>query len=276
MTLGGLKEGVTVLDMAHAYESFASGGDLVYGSLSPGATEYRKHDESGTAPGPVGLKKIEEPDGTKWRAAKLLNGHKAVNKTYDDRVLDEDVATTAQSILQGVVRIGSGKRAAVGGITVAGKTGTTENYGDAWFVGWSPKYTVAVWVGYPDSVKSMAPPNFSFNGEPVAGGTYPASIFSTFMTAALTIHPLDEDSDSATSPVTSAPGVTAPAPTTAAPSTAETEPETDGENAAPAPQDTTPETAPQDTAPAPDDSAPAPPPDTGGADSGGGAEAPSG
>ena len=37
------------------------------------------------------------------------------------------------------------------GTFAAGKTGTTENYGDAWFVGWNSKYTVAVWVGYPDS-----------------------------------------------------------------------------------------------------------------------------
>jgi penicillin-binding protein 1A len=278
MTLGGLKEGVSVLDMAHAYESFASGGKLVYGSLSPGASEFRKHDETGTAPGPVGIQEIQEPDGSKWRSAKLLNGHKAVNRTYDERILDEDVATTEGSILQGVVRIGSGKRAAVGGITVAGKTGTTENYGDAWFVGWSPEYTVAVWVGYPDSVKSMEPPNFSFNGEPVAGGTYPASIFASFMSAALAIHPPEgEDSGS---PVTSAPGVTAPATTTVAPSTdaPDTDTDTGGGETAPDPQDTAPDAdaaPPQDTAPAPEDSAP-PPSDTGGAGAGGGAEAPSG
>jgi penicillin-binding protein 1A len=267
---------VSVLDMAHAYESFASGGNLVYGSLSPGATDYRKSDETGTAPGPVGIEKIEEPDGSKWRTAKLLNGHKADNKTYEERILDEDVAATEQSILQGVVRIGSGKRAAVGGAIIAGKTGTTENYGDAWFVGWSEDYTVAVWVGYPDSVKSMSPPNFSFAGEPVAGGTYPASIFSSFMTAALAIKAAEEADDGTPAPVTGATGVTAPAPTTAAPST--DAPEPDAGKAAPETQDTAPDTgaaAPQDSAPPPDDSAP-PPSDTGGAGAGGGAEAPSG
>ena len=53
---------------------------------------------------------------------------------------------------------------------IAGKTGTTENYGDAWFVGWTKEYTVAVWVGYPDELKPM---ETEFQGEPVAGGTYP-------------------------------------------------------------------------------------------------------
>ncbi|MEA2126180.1 MAG: penicillin-binding protein, partial [Solirubrobacteraceae bacterium] len=269
MTLGGLKEGVTVLDMAHAYESFASGGNLIYGSLSPGASQFRAHDEHGTVPGPVGIKKITEPKdagSSDFRSARLLNGHQAVNHTYDQRVLDDGVASSLQSILQGVVRIGSGKRAALSGVTVAGKTGTTENYGDAWFVGWSPKYTVAVWVGYPDSVKSMSPPNFSFNGEPVAGGTYPASIFATFMVAALTIHPLVDDGETTTSPVTSAPGVTAPAPTTAAPNT--TEPTDEGGQAAPT-TDTPAETAPDTGAAPPPDTGAEPPPDTGGADSGG-------
>ncbi len=53
---------------------------------------------------------------------------------------------------------------------VAGKTGTTENYGDAWFVGYLPQLTVAVWVGYPRELKSM---KTEYHGEPVAGGTFP-------------------------------------------------------------------------------------------------------
>src|SRR5205085_6135385 len=127
----------------------------------------------------------EDPDG---HSARLLTGKKAINHTHEERVLDSGVASNVQSILQGVVRIGSGKRAAVGGVAVAGKTGTTEDYGDAWFVGWTPRYTVAVWVGYPDAVKSMKPPTFSFQGEPVAGGTYPASIWGTFMKAAMALY----------------------------------------------------------------------------------------
>ena len=177
MTLGGLEQGVTVLDMAHAYETFATGGELVYGTLSPGAGDYDP-DDPDTTPGPVGIQSITEDDGD---AVKLEDGRKATNKTERERILDDGVAANVNSLLGGVVSYGTGKRAAVSGVTVAGKTGTTENYGDAWFVGYTEDYTVAVWVGYPDSVKSMSAPNFTYGGEPVAGGTFPAAIFSSFI-----------------------------------------------------------------------------------------------
>ena len=64
----------------------------------------------------------------------------------------------------------------------AGKTGTTENSGDAWFVGFTERLTVAVWVGYPTS---SSPMKTEYHGEPVAGGTFPAQIWHDFMTAAL-------------------------------------------------------------------------------------------
>jgi membrane peptidoglycan carboxypeptidase len=64
---------------------------------------------------------------------------------------------------------------------VAGKTGTTENYGDAWFVGYTPQLAVAVWVGYPDELKPMLT---EFGGKPVTGGTLPALIWKSFMTRA--------------------------------------------------------------------------------------------
>jgi penicillin-binding protein 1A len=227
-----LRTGVNVLDMAHAYETFASGGKLIYGSLSPGVDNYEQNDHKGIPPGPVGIQEIEEPNGSKWRAARLLDGDKAVNHERAVRVLPQSVAETATSILQGVVRVGSGKRAALGpDIPVSGKTGTTEDYGDAWFVGWTPRYTTAVWIGYPDEVKSMKPPTFSWtDGEPVAGGTWPAYIWATYMKQAMAIyarrHP-EKPKAGATGPTgvvgapststgTPAPVVTA-APTTAAP-----------------------------------------------------------
>ena len=67
---------------------------------------------------------------------------------------------------------------------MAGKTGTTENYGDAWFVGFDTHYTVAVWVGYPDK---LIPMKTLFAGQPVEGGTYPAQIWHDFMVQALNI-----------------------------------------------------------------------------------------
>ena len=102
-------------------------------------------------------------------------------------MLTPEVADTVSSILQTVVKNGTATRAAIPGVMVAGKTGTTEDYGDAWFVGWTKEYTVAVWVGYPDEFKPM---KTEFQGEPVAGGTYPAAIWKTFMQALLKIDPL--------------------------------------------------------------------------------------
>ena len=65
---------------------------------------------------------------------------------------------------------------------MAGKTGTTENYGDAWFVGYTPQLAVAVWVGYPTTLKPMLT---EFHGEPVTGGSFPALIWKSFMEKAL-------------------------------------------------------------------------------------------
>ena len=65
---------------------------------------------------------------------------------------------------------------------MAGKTGTTENYGDAWFVGYTPQLAVAVWVGYPTTLKPMLT---EFHGDAVTGGSFPALIWKSFMEKAL-------------------------------------------------------------------------------------------
>ena len=89
-----------------------------------------------------------------------------------------------------MVKDGTAERAQIPGVMVAGKTGTTESYGDAWFVGWTKEYTVAVWVGYPDEFKPM---ETEFQGEPVAGGTFPTAIWKSFMMSLLKIDPLPKD-----------------------------------------------------------------------------------
>ena len=193
MTLGGLPEGVTVLDMAHAYESFASGGNLVYGSLSPGAEAYKDQRRQGhrararsassdprarerrrQVPDRRDCSTATRPPTTSATTRVLPAGHRAHRAGRSSRASCGSARASA--------------RRSARTIMVAGKTGTTENYGDAWFVGWTPRYTVAVWVGYPDAVKAMEPPTFSFNGEPVAGGTYPAAIWGTFMRQAMAIY----------------------------------------------------------------------------------------
>ena len=161
MTLGGLEQGVTPLDMAHAYGTIAAGGLKVSGTL--GASDR----------GPVGIRRVETLAGSRRVAS---------NDTRRMRVLSKETATTASGIMATVVQRGTGKRAALAdGTFAAGKTGTTENSGDAWFVGFTDRMTVAVWVGYADKLKPMLT---EFNGEPVEGGTYPALLWHDFMTAA--------------------------------------------------------------------------------------------
>jgi penicillin-binding protein 1A len=126
-------------------------------------------------------------------------------------------------MLTGVVQSGTGTAAAIGGTDVAGKTGTTTNYADAWFVGWTPQLTTAVWVGYPNK---LVPMSTLFNGGPVEGGTFPAIIWHAFKTQALQILASEQppgSKTSTTSTTTTAPSLTAP---TAGPSTTVTSPTT--------------------------------------------------
>ncbi|HEX3510763.1 MAG TPA: transglycosylase domain-containing protein [Solirubrobacteraceae bacterium] len=165
MTIGGLTVGVTPLDMAHAYETIAHGGERVSGTLASAAA-------------PVGIQEVSSPNRP------LPDGsHRDVNSVRTMRVLPAPIASTETSMLETVLQYGTGRAAAIGQFA-AGKTGTTSNYGDAWFVGWDSKYTVAVWVGYPDK---LVPMTTDFNGTPVLGGTFPALIWHDFMTAALGI-----------------------------------------------------------------------------------------
>jgi penicillin-binding protein 1A len=156
MTLGGLEEGVTPLEMAYAYSTIANNGRRISGSL-------------GSAGGPVGIEKVE---------GKGISDDEGANKKSVKRVFPETVGQTAQDMLSLVVSSGTGKAAQVADEPIWGKTGTTENYGDAWFVGSNGDLTVAVWVGYPDK---LIPMEYEFAGGPVAGGTYPAEIFGDFM-----------------------------------------------------------------------------------------------
>ena len=152
---------------------------------------------------------------------------------------------------------GTGRGAQIGEFA-AGKTGTTENYGDAWFVGFNEQLTVAVWVGYPDRLRYM---ETEYRGEPVAGGTFPTDIWHDFMRSWIGIREQrdaasgkDDDEESTT---TTAPGgVTPQEPDATGPA-----PDADSET----PEARTPE-QPRTRDPAPRrDPAPTPPPHTAGA-----------
>jgi penicillin-binding protein 1A len=155
MVLGGLRRGVTTLETADAYLTMASGGKRVTGSLAA----YEG--------GPVAFTEVKG------------GGIHDENETSTERVIPEGVAEQTRQILQTVVTAGTGRAAQIGEFA-AGKTGTTENYQDAWFVGFTDTLTVAVWVGYPTGGKAM---EIEFHGDPVAGGTYPAEIWREFMLA---------------------------------------------------------------------------------------------
>lgn len=95
------------------------------------------------------------------------------------RVLDENVADVVNDVLRQVVGRGSGGSAQVPDQQIAGKTGTTEEFGDAWFVGYTPYLTTAVWVGYPEGqARAMT----DVHGIKVTGSTFPAQIFRKIMT----------------------------------------------------------------------------------------------
>ena len=152
-------------------------------------------------------------------------------------------------------------RAQVPGVFVAGKTGTTENYGDAWFVGWTREITVAVWVGYPDELRPM---ETEFAGEPVAGGTYPALIFKDFVEQALDLGYVKPEEEEEVAPVTPVTPVAPTTTTTPAPVAPAPEPATDPGVAAPEPAPVPEEPAPVEPAPAteqpaPETTAPEPP-----------------
>jgi penicillin-binding protein 1A len=163
ITLGALKEGVNPLEMAYAYSTIANNGRRITGSLPAWKN------------GPVAIDEVRTNDG-KHVIAK--------DKRRFVQVVPPAVAQEAKLLMHGVVTKGTGTRANLPNTFVAGKTGTTENYGDAWFVGFDDHYTVAVWVGYPDK---LVPMKTLYAGKPVEGGTYPAAIWHDFMVSALNI-----------------------------------------------------------------------------------------
>ena len=149
---------VNPLDMTRAYATIANDGKRIDGSMM------------GDLPRVV--------DAVKTRRSGKVRQNDPVARA----VLPPAQAETLTSILQDVVGQGTGRRAQIPGREVAGKTGTTDDYGDAWFVGYTPELAVAVWVGYPDALRPM---KTEFHGEPVSGGTLPAEIWKAFMTRAL-------------------------------------------------------------------------------------------
>ena len=115
------------------------------------------------------------------------------NTPAGEQVLTHSVAYAATSILKGVISGGTATRANIGR-PAAGKTGTTQDYRDAWFVGYTPDLVCSVWMGY-----TPERPMRSVHGRRVFGGTFPAQIWHDFMIKALEGVP-ERDFNSAPAP----------------------------------------------------------------------------
>jgi len=136
LALGGLTRGATPVQMAAAYGTFGNGGIYVK---------------------PHFIRKIVDAKGLE-----IYNF-----KPVYSRVMSEQTAWLMANMLQTVVNSGTGTNAKVPGVFTAGKTGTSEEYKDSWFCGFTPGYSVAVWMGY----------DREYTMNKVYGGGYPAAIF---------------------------------------------------------------------------------------------------
>jgi penicillin-binding protein 1A len=138
---------VTPLDMASAYGSLATGG---------------------LAHPPVIVSVIEGPDGTVLYES----------EDHPRSVVDPNVASVTNQILQKVVQEGTGAVANIGR-PAFGKTGTGAHWRDAWFIGGIPQLVAAVWVGFPSGGVEMSAPAVRIPH--VTGGSWPAQIWRVFM-----------------------------------------------------------------------------------------------
>jgi penicillin-binding protein 1A len=250
LILGGLETGVSPLEMAYAYSTLGRHGERIGGTMD---------SVVGKGLGPVGILDVREApddenaDPLSGDLVEDNHGNSGHDESQTEQVIDPAAADTAVDLLQTVVSSGTGKSAATGDYAW-GKTGTTDDNGDAWFCGGTEDITACVWVGHSDSVVPM---ETEFAGAPVDGGTYPALIWHDIALAFDSIVGSEEDSGKDSSDTTET-GTTysAPAaPTTPAPAPAPTE---------------------EPAAPPADNSAPAPaaPPPTGDGGTGTGATSP--
>ena len=146
-------ESVTPLEEAAAYATLAAGG------------VYSK---------PMAITKVVLADGK-------VDTDAGWGKPHHERVIPDWVASTVTQVLEQNMLYGTGRGAHVSGHTDAGKTGTTDNYADAWFSGYTPRLEATVWIGYPKGEIPM----LDVHGIAVSGPTFPASIWHLYMSTAI-------------------------------------------------------------------------------------------
>ena len=146
---------VTPIEMAAAYQTLANDG---------------KHCES------YAVAKVVDAEGVLFR-------HKPACK----QVVSPEIAHLVTAMMQGVVSGGTGSAAALGAWPVAGKTGTTQDYTNAWFVGFTRQVSTAVWVGFPGTPDPLS----LYFGGSVFGGTLAAPIWHDYMLRVMTGMPAE-------------------------------------------------------------------------------------
>ena len=155
LALGAI--GVTPLEEASAYSTIAAGG------------VYSK---------PMAITKVVLPDGK-------ADTSPGWGKPQRERVVPDWVASTVTQVLEQNMLYGTGRGAHIANHTDAGKTGTTDNYADAWFSGYTPRLEATVWIGFP----SGEIPMLDVHGIAVSGPTFPAEIWHTYMDTAIGSRP---------------------------------------------------------------------------------------
>ncbi|MGI8427446.1 MAG: transglycosylase domain-containing protein [Actinomycetota bacterium] len=150
ISIGGFTRGVTAFEMASGYATLAAGGI------------YRK---------PTFISKIVDREGS------VLQEGPAEGV----RAIDPGVAYEASKILSEVVKSGTAQRAEIDRPS-AGKTGTSQSHNNAWFVGYTPDLSTAIWMGYP---KATIPMKLVRGVANVTGGTIPAQMWAAYMRIAL-------------------------------------------------------------------------------------------
>ncbi|MBW3614906.1 MAG: hypothetical protein KY439_06290, partial [Actinobacteria bacterium] len=192
--LGGLDgKGVNALEMASSFATFAA---------------------KGTYAQPYAIARIKDREG------RVIFEHKVETR----QAYRAEEVGVLNNPLQGVVENGTGRAASIGR-PVAGKTGTTQDNIDAWFVGYTPQLATGVWVGFPDPQ-----PMTNVHGRAVTGGSFPAQIFGELMRTAhegLAVKPLftaspDQLDLKMLSPTTSIPPTTSSSSTTSSSTTSST------------------------------------------------------
>lgn len=189
----GLKNGPqAIIDVAHRLgitSNLYPHPSIVLGTqeVSPleMATAYATIANNGRKVTPTAITKVVQDKG--------LNSEKVlfqVPPAAGEQVISPKIASEVTKIMEGDIQNGVARKASLGNRPAAGKSGTTENFFDAWFVGFTPQLATSVWLGYRDGGKTLD--NTSSGGSPVMGTNYPAEIWSTYMSQALKGAPVEQ------------------------------------------------------------------------------------